>query len=257
MQTLSLHSCTKPPVGILANIANMERGLAEDHQLIRDLVDWSGLAPSRVASEIGAAATTITRHYKAAAETRLGRQTLAKLRERFPDFPGWAPPVRSEVAGFGDRPLNEKFGSNDLPPIPLLGSAMAMEAFDPERHIELTEVNASEVLDNVARPASLARDNEAYALTIVGDSMWPRFRPGRRVVVSPRAPVSIGDDVVVQLRGTQGDEEYRERVALVLIKELVKRTATHYELRQFNPDVTFQVPIERVVKMHRVVGEVF
>lgn len=232
-----------------------------DHDLIKSLVDWAGGVPSRVALEIGAAATTITRHYKGTATTKLGRDTVAKLRARYPDFPGWDDggnrSVRSEVARFGDRPFEEKYGSGGLPAIPLLGSAIAMQSFDPEHHIELTELDASEVLDDVARPASLARDGEAYALTVVGDSMWPRFRPGRRVIVSPKAPVSIGDDVVVQLRGTEGDEEHRERVSMVLVKELVKRNSSYIELRQFNPDVTFKVEAERVAKIHKVVGEVF
>jgi phage repressor protein C with HTH and peptisase S24 domain len=234
-------------------------GLAEDHRLIKELVDWAGLAPSRVAAEIGAAATTITRHYNGKATTRLSRQTVAKLRERFPDYPPFLTRnnnIRSEVSSRGDRPFEEKYGSGELPAIPVMGSAMAMTAFDPERDIELTEVDMADVLDHVRRPASLEHDTQAYAVTIVGDSMWPRFRPGRRVIVSPRATVSIGDDVIVQLRGN-GEDQEADRVALVLIKELVRRTASYIELRQFNPDVTFRVEVERVAKIHKVVGEVF
>lgn len=259
MQQQSLHSCSERCFSISANVVAMQ-GVEQDHLLIKELVDWSGLAPSRVAAEIGAAATTITRHYNGKAGTRLGRQTIAKLRERFPDYPGFVNGnnnVRSEVASFGDRPFDEKFGQDALPAIPLIGSAMGIESFDPERDIELTELDMGEVLDHVARPASMARDKEAYALTVVGDSMWPRFRPGRRIIVSPRAAVAIGDDVVVQLRGAQGDNEFRERVALVLLKELVRRTASYIELRQFNPDVTFRVDADRVAKIHKVVGEVF
>jgi phage repressor protein C with HTH and peptisase S24 domain len=44
---------------------------------------------------------------------------------------------------------------------------------------------------------------------------------------------------------------------MVLIKELVRRTASYIELRQFNPDVTFKIEVERVAKIHKVVGEVF
>lgn len=115
----------------------------------------------------------------------------------------------------------------------------------------------AEILDYVARPQSLAGDQRAYAVTTVGDSMWPRFRPGRRLWVSPRAALAIGDDVIVQLRGaSDGEAEYRDRVTTVLIKELVRRTASYVELRQFNPDITFRVPIEQVAAMHKVVGEV-
>lgn len=259
MQTFNLQPCTRQKVNLPATICAME-GLDADHRLIQGLVEWSGLAPSRVASEAGLAATTITRHKKGTATARLSRDTIAKLRSRFPGFPGWDERnrnVRSEVASFGDRPFKEKYGSGELPAIPVVGSAIGMNSFDPERHIELTEVDMSDVLDHVARPASLARDREAYALTVVGDSMWPRFRPGRRVIVSPRAPVSIGDDVVVQLRGVDGDPEYRERVTVVLIKELVRRSPVFVELRQFNPDLTFQVEASRVAAIHKVIGEIY
>jgi phage repressor protein C with HTH and peptisase S24 domain len=258
MQTLSLQPCTKPIFGTSANMLAME-GLAEDHRLIQGLVDWLQLPPSRVASEIGAAATTITRHYNGTATTRLSRQTLAKLRDKVPRYPGWNSGntnIRSEVAQFGDRPFEEKYGSGELPAIPVVGSALGMNSFDPERHIELTEVDTSEVLDHIARPVSLARDNEAYAVTVVGDSMWPRFRPGRRVIVSPKAPVSIGDDVIVQLRGS-GEDQEADRITLVLIKELVRRSAGFVELRQFNPDITFRVESERVAAIHKVIGEVY
>jgi phage repressor protein C with HTH and peptisase S24 domain len=261
MQQAILHPCNKPPLSIAANLLVME-GLAEDHKLIRALVDWSGLPPSRVAAEIGAAATTITRPHKGKSETRLSRQTLARLRERFPDFPGWPASngqVRSEVAGFGDRPFDEKFGADPLKAVPVYGTAMGGNDFDLEHEIELTEVDLGDVLDHVARPSSLAREGEAYALTVVGDSMWPRFRPGRRVIVSPRAPIEIGDDVVVQLRGStmQTAPTNPDRVSMVLIKELVRRSASYIELRQFNPDVTFKIEVERVARIHKVVGEVF
>jgi SOS-response transcriptional repressor LexA len=260
MQQILLHTCNERQLSTAANICFMEQ-IEADHKLIKDLVDWAAAGvPRRVAVKIGVAATTITRHYSGTASTKLGRDTLDKLREQYPDFPGWVERngrVRSEVSAFGDRPFEEKYGAAAAPPIPLMGTAIAIETFDPDKQIELTEVDAGEVLDHVARPASLARDEEAYALTVVGDSMWPRFRPGRRVIVSPKAPVSIGDDVVVQLRGTEGDAEHRERITTVLIKELARRTASYIELRQFNPDVIFRVEADRVAKIHKVVGEVF
>lgn len=253
MQHFSLQHCNTPLLSISANLRFME-GLAEDQETVRSLVEWAKMAPSKLAAEAGLAATTLTRAYKGTATTRMSFATREKLRDRFPDFPGWGQNghVRSEVAAFGDRPFDEKYGLTPLKPVPLIGSGMAIKAFDAENHIEMIEVDMDQVLDHVARPASLARDGEAYALTIVGDSMWPRFRPGCRVIVSPRAPVSIGDDVIVQLRGLEGD-----RISLVLVKELVRRTAAFVELRQFNPDKTFRVQAERVVKIHKVIGGVF
>jgi phage repressor protein C with HTH and peptisase S24 domain len=74
--------------------------------------------------------------------------------------------------------------------------------------------------------------------------MWPRFRPGRRLLVSPAAPIEIGDDVLVQL--ICGD---------ALIKELVGRSASLVELRQFSPNKNFSVEAAEIVAVHKVLGE--
>lgn len=157
-------------------------------------------------------------------------------------------------AGLADHHA-AKWGAAPLPPIPLLGTAMAGE-WDDAGHIEMTELDLGDILDRVRRPQSLAGDDKAYAVTIVGDSMYPRFRPGRRVIVSPRAPVSIGDDVIVQLLGDV-DDYGEERVVRVLIKELVRRSSSQVELRQFNPDATFKVPADKVAGIHKVIGEIY
>ena len=52
--------------------------------------------------------------------------------------------------------------------------------------------------------SSLAGDSQAYAVAVVGESMWPRFRPGRKLLVSPAAPVAIGDDVLLRLISLSG-----------------------------------------------------
>lgn len=260
MQQLNLQQCKVPPISIAANIASMDEGLEADRLLLQDLCEWAKMKPSRVAQEAGLAATTVLRSYKGEATTRISLPTWEQLRRRFPEYPRWheifGHKLISEVAPTGiSDPRLEKYGMADLPLIPVVGSAIGIRSFDPEQHVELTELDLDEVLDHVARPASVAKDKRAYAVTIVGDSMWPRFRPGRRVIVSPRAPVSIGDDVIVQLKGEAG--EFKDRVTTVLIKELVRRSATFIELRQFNPDHAFKVPADQVAAMHKVIGEIY
>ncbi len=110
--------------------------------------------------------------------------------------------------------------------------------------VELTEIRRDSIVDRIARPAALAADEGAYAIAIVGQSMWPRFRPGRYVAVSPGTPVAVGDDVVVTLR--QGR---------ALIKELVRRRNDGIELRQFTPDLTISVPADEVATIEKVMGE--
>lgn len=136
-----------------------------------------------------------------------------------------------------------------LPPLPLYSSSLAGE-WEGVEGIELMIVRTGEPIDHLPRPQSLAGDESAYALTIVDKSMWPRFRPGRRVAVSPRSPVAIGDDVLVRLRTSSGGEG-----ELVLLKELVKRTADGLDLRQFEPDRTVKVGASEVVAIEKVVGE--
>jgi SOS-response transcriptional repressor LexA len=139
-----------------------------------------------------------------------------------------------------------------IPPLPLIASSLAGEWGDAG--VELTEIRPGELIDRLPRPPSIASDADAYAVTIVGDSMWPRFRPGRRVAVSPRAPVAIGDDVLLRLR-TRPQASASGGGELVLIKELVKRSGAFLELRQFNPGVAVRVAAAEVAAVHKIVGE--
>jgi phage repressor protein C with HTH and peptisase S24 domain len=115
------------------------------------------------------------------------------------------------------------------------------------------EIQAGEIVDREARPATLAADEKAYAIGIVGESMWPRFRPGRLVAVSPKAPVAPGDDVLVKLRNAGNGA----KAASVrgLIKELVRNSSSGVHLRQFNPDMTFTVPADEIAAIEKVMGE--
>ena len=45
--------------------------------------------------------------------------------------------------------------------------------------------------------------------------------------------------------------------ARALIKEITRRTASHVELRQYNPDVTFHVQMTAIADIHKVAGELF
>jgi phage repressor protein C with HTH and peptisase S24 domain len=186
------------------------------------------------------------------------RQTLEKLLDAI----GWTLdrfeaeaglyPVETEVRGAGAVGFGELksmvFGEQQLAPLPLYGSAQGGDLGE-ENDFQLTELDLNQVLDYLRRPAGLADDSDSYALTIVGASMSPRFKPGERVGVSPRAKVEIGDDVIVQLRG-----ENTNRVHRVLIKELVRRNATYIVLRQHNPSRELRVERSDVLAMHKVKG---
>lgn len=56
----------------------------------------------------------------------------------------------------------------------------------------------SEVEDRLTRPRDV-NDPRAYGVTVRGDSMMPRFKPGDVLVVSPNIAAADGDEVYVQL----------------------------------------------------------
>src|SRR3546814_16783040 len=81
-------SCLDRPIGIFAMRQPMA-SVDDDIQMIRDLIEWSGDNAAQIARKIGAANTTINRFKNGSATTRLGRGTLAKLKDAYPRFPGF------------------------------------------------------------------------------------------------------------------------------------------------------------------------
>jgi hypothetical protein len=165
---------------------------------------------------------------------------------------GWAAGEGSAAAGLSDRRATP-WGGPQLPGLPLVVTEPAGSWTVED--VELTGLRAGELVGRVARPASLAGDASAYAVTIVGDSMWPRFRRGRVVAVSADLPAQIGDDALVKLRTDRAAGAAAGAVP-VLIKELVGRSASDIELRQFNPDVTFEVSAAEVQSIDKILGEI-
>jgi hypothetical protein len=154
-------------------------------------------------------------------------------------------------AGVADKGAPD-WGSAQLTPLPQVAAFAAGLWGSRDQAIALMELRPGKLCGNLPRPASLARDGSAYAVAVVDDCMWPRFRPGRILAVSPNVPVVAGDDVLVKLKAS-----VPTAVVPVLIKALAQRSASGVELRQFNPDVTFSVPADDIVSVEKVLGELF
>jgi phage repressor protein C with HTH and peptisase S24 domain len=112
------------------------------------------------------------------------------------------------------------------------------------------------LVERLLRPASLAGDAQAYAITIVGEGMWPRFRPGRKIAVAPRSSVAIGDEVLLRLKPPLESPE-RVGAAPALVAQLAGRTNEQLELLQFNPNATFGIDAAEVESIHKIAGELF
>ncbi len=173
-----------------------------------------------------------------------------------------SPPIsREEVMALAKLPrLFEVEPNNELAPkymdlpedVPVYGTAMGTfrEASDDSPAVEQAFIDQSEILDNLPRPPGYLTKTGIYGLYVQGESMEPRWDQGDPLYVDPRKPPSIGDDVVVYLMRSVGDEN---ELAAVLIKRLVRRSASYLELRQYNPDTTFTVETRLIKAVHRVI----
>jgi len=95
--------------------------------------------------------------------------------------------------------------------------------------------------DEVELPSTA--DVNAYALTISGDSMEPVYREGDAIIVSPAAPVRVGDRVVARVAD-----------GAVMAKLLTRRTAGRVELASLNPAYPeLRFAAQEVVWMHRII----
>lgn len=248
------------PVGRVGRDIRRMTALGES-QIYRDLLRFKpeGLSANAWAVKAGVSRTVWTdmrRHGNPSRRTL--EKLLAAADSSLAEFEALrlGPQARQQVENAAFGRLGEArsgWAPAPLPPLPLIASGLAGEWGEPGSQIELTEIRPGELVDRLPRPISLAIDPDAFALTIVGDSMWPRFSPGCRVAISPRSPVALGNDVLARLLPVAGAAH--SGTDQVLIKQLVKRTATMLELRQFNPDRTFRVHTGEVEAVLKIVGE--
>ncbi len=137
----------------------------------------------------------------------------------------------------GARALPEERQRRGRSRIPLIGMAQAggNGFFDDGGY------PAGAGWEQVEMPATT--DANAYALSISGDSMEPVYRDGDIIVVSPAAPVRVGDRVVA--RAVDG---------AVMAKLLTRRTATRIELTSLNPaHPELRFATEEITWMHRII----
>ena len=82
------------------------------------------------------------------------------------------------------------------------------------------------------------------AVEVVGETMYPRWKPRELAYFVFDLPGNRGDDVVVELEdGT------------AVIKEYLGRTATNLMLKDWHPaERVFEIPLTRVRSVHAVVG---
>lgn len=142
-------------------------------------------------------------------------------------------------------------GLDKLPmDVPVYGTALGADLQVDEDgtmlSVEVTIIELTDVIDRVLRHPGIAGDMDAYSLTVVGQSMSPRYDDGDPIYITTKRQASLGDYVVIQIR--DGSEE----VISALVKKLIGRRSDAYQLEQFNPPMRFWIPLARVARMHPV-----
>lgn len=118
--------------------------------------------------------------------------------------------------------------------------------------IEQTMLNSGDVIEYVARPAILKRKQVAYALYVQGSSMHPALPEGEMAVVCKDMPLRAGDNVVIYLRTDNPEFDDGHTARAVLVKEFIRRTARFVELRQYQPAKDFQISMDDVLRIDRI-----
>ena len=82
--------------------------------------------------------------------------------------------------------------------------------------------------------------------------MHPALPDGEMVVACRDMPLAIGDNVVVYLRINNEEEDDGQAARSVLVKELVRRSASYVELRQYDPRMDFRLSMDEVLRIDRI-----
>jgi phage repressor protein C with HTH and peptisase S24 domain len=212
---------------------------------IREFRERAGLSMQALADRAGTSAPQINKLEKGERKLtvdwmiRLGRALAVEPRDLMvTDIPAdpSAPTGRKSFelpARMGAAAV--EFGKPDLP---VLGRAQGGP------HGVLMIPTDQQAIDWTYRPPQLRGVPDAFAVFAYDDSMHPMYKHGQTLWVHPYLPVKPGDGVLIIKRSDEA-----------LIKELVRRTETEVELRQYRPrEEQFALPQGEIRALYRVVG---
>lgn len=220
---------------------------------VRALRKRAGFSMAEFADRLGMKGASSVQRYENPNDYAGGylKRDLVALMERALVSRGNPPIVREEVWELAGpefvatpyEPPNATIGDKlegAASKIPLYGQAVGGEWGE-------FVLNGNKLADIFAPPI-LSQVAGAYAVTVAGESMSPRYFDGEVVFVHPRKRPVKGDFVVAQIRNP-GDENN----PLAYVKRFVKWNSSGLTLEQYNPPKELRFDHADVVSVHFIV----
>jgi phage repressor protein C with HTH and peptisase S24 domain len=215
-------------------------------------MDRAGVSQAELARRVGMKQPSISAIVNGdTTHTKFGAELAAALGVRFEWLVLGTGPMTSDAASAkegtsrltGDVDLSRQVHVPDVPnmprDVPVLGIAVG------GRDSDFTIV-PGEVVDYVRRPPGIQKSRRVFAIYVQGQSMWPRFKEGELLYLSPDRPARGGDDVVIEMLPNGHDP------GECFVKEFVRRTPSHVVCRQHNPATEVTYAADHVKAIYRV-----
>ena len=152
-----------------------------------------------------------------------------------------APPAASRLA-----PSPVRRSSQALTPVDLRRQDLPVWAAVQGGEEGAMVITASPI-DWIARPREL-EVVDAFAVFLIGDSMYPRYDHGDQLYIHPHRPPKGGDDCLFI-------RQVDDTSFLGLAKTLVRPGADKWRVRQFNPAREFDLDRRKWPKAWKIVGK--
>lgn len=104
-------------------------------------------------------------------------------------------------------------------------------------------INEGRIIGMRDRGPALAYARDGFYVTVIGDSMEPRLRPGEFVAVNPSLPPLKGDECVVQFRNGEA-----------VVKTFIGMAEKELMVSQYNPPKKLTFDMHEVLSVYPVVA---
>lgn len=177
-------------------------GTGADKTLIDSLVAWTGETPTAIARAAGLAVTTLTRPANKEVNHQLSQPTLLKLRDAFPEFPGWSDTVVS---------LRRSEATQEDETVEIIQLDLSLSMGPGTLIDDWVEQTALRFDPAFVRMITRTPAHRLRMVTGLGDSMHPTLAHGDQIIVDTTDQLLARQDGIywINLHGAAGLKRLR------------------------------------------------